>query len=85
MLNARNTYRGTGTQICTPLMPLQQTGKHFIFCFPSIFNGPKGSAKRKKIISDQAEGIMVVPNWVSQPWYSVLRAMLIDEPIIFLN
>lgn len=42
-------------------------------------------ALQKKIISDQAEGIMVVPNWVSQPWYSVLRAMLIDEPIIFLN
>nr|CAH7748606.1 unnamed protein product [Callosobruchus chinensis] len=34
----------------------------------------------KKIISDKANGILVVPYWVSQPWFPILQSVLIDEP-----
>ena len=37
----------------------------------------------EKIISDKAEGILVVPNWVSQPWYPIFTSLLTDDPIIF--
>lgn len=37
-----------------------------------------------KIQSDQATGILVVPNWPNQPWYPKFHQMLIEEPI-YLN
>lgn len=37
----------------------------------------------QKIIDDKAEGIVVVPFWISQPWYPIFKALLVDEPIIF--
>lgn len=36
-----------------------------------------------KIKKDQAEGIMVVPKWESQPWYPLWKNMLTDGPIVF--
>lgn len=33
----------------------------------------------KKIITDQAEGILVVPDWPSQPWYPVFKNLLISD------
>ena len=35
-----------------------------------------------KIILDVATGINVVPNWPTQPWYSLLMKLLIDIPIL---
>lgn len=35
----------------------------------------------KKIINDQAEGIVVVPKWPGQPWYPVFRDLLVEEPL----
>lgn len=37
-----------------------------------------------KIIADRAEGIMVVPDWHSQPWYPVFKGLLVNEPLTFL-
>lgn len=37
----------------------------------------------QKIRNDGACGILVVPNWPSQPWYPVFMAMLMDKPEIF--
>lgn len=37
----------------------------------------------KKIKSEKAEGILVVPNWPTQPWYPRFNSMLIEEPIVF--
>lgn len=37
----------------------------------------------RKIVFDKAEGIMVVPNWPTQPWYPVFSSLLIEEPIFF--
>lgn len=36
----------------------------------------------QKIIRDNAEGIVVVPFWVSQPWYPLYKSLLITEPLI---
>lgn len=37
----------------------------------------------RKIIADQAQGIMVVPLWPTQPWYPVFRSLLISETVSF--
>ncbi|XP_043486382.1 uncharacterized protein LOC122513915 [Polistes fuscatus] len=37
----------------------------------------------KKIQTDQACGILVVPNWCGQPWYPLWLSLLDSEPIIF--
>lgn len=36
-----------------------------------------------KIIHDRAQGIVVVPLWSAQPWFSMFTEMLESEPIIF--
>lgn len=36
----------------------------------------------QKIISDKAEGILVVPNWTSQPWYPIFQSLLTEPPLI---
>ena len=35
-----------------------------------------------KIVSDLATRTTVVPNWLSQPWYSFLTKLLVDIPIL---
>lgn len=37
----------------------------------------------RKIISDQAQGIVVVPDWPSQPWFPLWKSLLITTPIYF--
>lgn len=37
----------------------------------------------RKIINDRATGIMVVPYWVSQPWYPLFQSLMSQEPIFF--
>lgn len=37
----------------------------------------------KKIQTDQACGILVVPNWCGQPWYPLWLSLLDSQPIIF--
>ena len=36
----------------------------------------------QKIIFDGASGIHIVPDWPYQPWYSLLKKILIKEPLI---
>lgn len=36
-----------------------------------------------KIRSDQAQGIVVVPMWTSQPWFPLWESLLSEPPIIF--
>lgn len=36
-----------------------------------------------KIITDKAEGIVVVPRWETQPWFPLFYKLLISEEIIF--
>lgn len=37
----------------------------------------------QKISTDKAEGIMVVPNWTTQPWYPVFLSLLTKPPLVF--
>ena len=37
----------------------------------------------RKIITDQATGILVVPNWPNQPWFPLFNAYLVSKPIVF--
>ena len=36
----------------------------------------------QKVYFDKAEGIIVVPKWPNQPWYSFLSKMLVHKPIV---
>ena len=38
----------------------------------------------QKIILEKARGILVVPNWATQPWYPLLNRILIKTPQILL-
>lgn len=37
----------------------------------------------EKIIQEKALGIMVVPNWPSQPWFPIFQKLLLKKPILF--
>ena len=37
----------------------------------------------QKIKNDQAQGILIAPHSLSQPWYPLWSNMIIGEPIIF--
>lgn len=37
----------------------------------------------EKIITDQAKGILIVPNWPSQPWYPLWSRLVISEKYFF--
>lgn len=37
----------------------------------------------RKIITDKAKGIMVVPYWPAQPWYPLYLSLLVSKPLIF--
>ena len=48
-------------------------------CFPSF---PCIGKVLQKIISDNATGILIVPNWPSQFWFTVLQDLLLREAFI---
>lgn len=53
--------------------------KHqFFYAFPpfSII------LKAQKIKQERVKGIIVVPNWPSQPWYPIFQSLLISETIL---
>lgn len=37
----------------------------------------------RKITTDKAKGVMVVPRWPTQPWYPVFQNLLISELLVF--
>lgn len=37
----------------------------------------------KKFITDEAEGVIVVPNWPTQPWFPLFNSLLRGSPIVF--
>lgn len=37
----------------------------------------------RKIVTDEATGVLIVPLWPTQTWYPVFTGMLIEKPIIF--
>ena len=39
----------------------------------------------QKIRSDRAQGLLVVPNWPTQPWFPILHDLLLEEPFVLPN
>ncbi|CAD6227235.1 GSCOCG00006046001-RA-CDS, partial [Cotesia congregata] len=50
--------------------------------FCSRFADPEASFALRKIIIDRAEGVMIVPEWSTQPWYPLFNSLLIEPPLI---
>lgn len=55
-------------------------GDFYFYAFPPFAVIPR---VLQKIITDNAEGILVVPAWPSQPWFPVFSSLLVDDPIYF--
>ena len=54
-------------------------GKHYFYAFP-----PFNLTDRvlQKVEADQASGILIVPQWTTQPWFPVLMRLLVQDPLI---
>ncbi|KAJ8914836.1 hypothetical protein NQ315_014849 [Exocentrus adspersus] len=52
----------------------------YFYAFPPF---PLIAKTLNKIISEQSEGILVVPHWEAQPWYPTFSRMQISDPIYF--
>ena len=37
----------------------------------------------RKIITDEAKGLVVVPNWPTQPWYPIFTSLCTEKPLLF--
>ena len=55
-------------------------GSEFIYAFPPFCLVHKVI---QKCIQDGAEGILIVPNWPSQPWFTLLHRFCVDKPFDF--
>lgn len=55
-------------------------GKEHLYGFPPFSLVFK---TLQKIIIHKAEGLIVVPKWTTQPWYSLFESLLIAPPLIF--
>ena len=55
-------------------------GKGFLLCIPPFNLIPRAL---QKVYFDQSEGLLTVPRWPNQPWYSMLTKMLVNDPLIF--
>lgn len=51
---------------------------HLFYAFPPVAIILKAL---RKVIADNAEGIMVVPDWPTQPWYPLFQRLLISKMI----
>lgn len=54
--------------------------EHFI-CFYAFLSFSLVLRTLRKIINDQAEGIVVVPYWPSQSWFPLFNQLLITSPL----
>lgn len=55
-------------------------GSSYFYAFPPFSVILKSL---RKIINDNAKGILIAPLWPTQPWYPLYRSLLISDPIIF--
>lgn len=54
----------------------------YFYAFPPFALIPK---VLRKIMVDKAEGVLVVPNWPTQPWFPLFYRLMISKPIYFNN
>lgn len=53
---------------------------HYFYAFPPFSMVLK---TLRKIVSDKARGIVVVPLWPTQPWYPLFKTLLLSDLLIF--
>ena len=72
-------WPGDLTQGLRLLMHFVLTGNLFFLCFsPFQFD----SRCLTKIESDQATGVLIVPYWTTQSWFTPLLNLLVDNPLL---
>lgn len=72
------SYRPDPYAVAVNAFTLSWTNLNFyIFCPFSVI-----SRVLSKIAKDRAKGILVVPDWPSQPWYPQLAKLLIKPPVL---
>jgi hypothetical protein len=54
-------------------------GDRIVYAFPPF--GILGQVL-KKFIEDEAEGLVIVPFWITKPWFTQWGRLLIDEPVM---
>ena len=54
-------------------------GKHYFYPLP-LFN--LTDRVLQKVEADKAPGILIVPQWTTQPWFPVLMHLLVQEPLV---
>ena len=52
---------------------------HFLYAFPPFSILPQFL---QKLEMDQAQAILIAPNWPTQPWYPKLTRLLIRKPLL---
>ena len=54
-------------------------GEQFVYAFPpfSVIH-----MVVQKIIQDEARGILVIPDWPTQPWYTLVKSLLCKDPLV---
>lgn len=77
MPNVKISLHGNLTQIRQESRHLPLTGVENIFTPFSLFSLILKCLK--KIVDDQASGILVFPYWSSQPWFPLLQSRLSSE------
>ena len=62
------------------LMPFQFFGNlTFFYAFPPFSIIPK---VLQKIQAEEATGLLVVPCWLTQPWWPLVMRLLVQEPLV---
>ena len=52
---------------------------HFFYAFPPF---SLIATCLQKIKQDQSTGVLVVPIWITQPWFTILLNLLMDQPLV---
>jgi hypothetical protein len=72
------SYRPDPESIATDAFSIENWGVWKFYAFPpfSVI-----CVALQKVLKDKATGIIIVPNWPTQPWYPKLLKMLIKPPM----
>lgn len=73
------SWRRDPESIAVDAFTLKWTDLNF-YAFPPFCMIPR---VLHKIIHDKAQGILVVPDWPSQPWYPLVFKLNIEPPLTF--
>lgn len=52
----------------------------YFYAFPPFILLPR---VLRKIVDDEATGVLVIPWWPSQPWFPMFHSLVVGDPIIF--